>query len=147
VQSLIRQGKCPRLEILEEVNSDNWVEAEKKWIAFYRENSHNLTNFTDGGQGGNTGQRKRAVTYRAMSIRLPDNLMFWLEREAKGNNISTNSYIIKILDQIRTTHQLFYRTDSTQLCNNRHHWNNPNPATSEPCNCGAFVFGEVVCKP
>lgn len=50
IQSLMRQGKRPHIQILEEV-TDNWVEREQWWIAEMRRRGARLTNLTDGGEG------------------------------------------------------------------------------------------------
>lgn len=39
----------PTMQILEVVPEDQWREAERKWIAFYREQGANLTNISPGG--------------------------------------------------------------------------------------------------
>lgn len=83
---------------------------------------------------------------KQMSIRLPDDLMDWLNIEAKLNFRSKNLHVVKLLEQARNIPQVTdtYITGSTQLCNVKHHWLKPNPDTSEYCNCGHYVYGEVV---
>lgn len=76
---------------------------------------------------------------RQMSIRLPDAMMDWLEDEASRNKRSVNKQIEYLIEDLM--HGKF--TGKTLECVGRHYWQNPNPATSEPCNCGVFVFGEV----
>lgn len=51
IQSLLRQGKAPVLQILEEVTGDNWVERECWWISEMKRQRAGLTNLTDGGEG------------------------------------------------------------------------------------------------
>lgn len=51
VQSVIKRGLKPIIELVEECTEDNWVEREKHWIAYYRER-FDLTNVLDGGEGG-----------------------------------------------------------------------------------------------
>ena len=56
LKSLLDKGLKPLLEIIEEVNENNWCEREIYWIAFYRERV-DLTNHLDGGEGGVTNGR------------------------------------------------------------------------------------------
>lgn len=49
----IREDKEFFIDILEEVNQDNWIERERYWIAHIKENRYRLTNMTDGGDGNN----------------------------------------------------------------------------------------------
>lgn len=54
LRELTREGLMPRMEILDSVESDRVDQSEREWIAFFRKTS-NLTNMTDGGEGGDTG--------------------------------------------------------------------------------------------
>ncbi len=48
-------GVDPKVTILETLESDaNWIVSEKKWIKHFKEQGNNLTNLTDGGEGGTT---------------------------------------------------------------------------------------------
>jgi hypothetical protein len=50
--SLVASGKYPKVEVLEVVRpGDDWGEAEKQWIEFFRIAGARLTNHTDGGEG------------------------------------------------------------------------------------------------
>lgn len=49
VRYLKTKGLRPVLKILEEVREEEWEEAERRWISYYRENGCSLTNLTDGG--------------------------------------------------------------------------------------------------
>ena len=53
VQSVLKRGLRPIIELVEECTEENWVEREKYWIAYYRER-FDLTNVLDGGEGGAT---------------------------------------------------------------------------------------------
>ena len=48
IKSLLKIGKEPKIEIIEECSGDNWSDREKYWISFYG----NLTNLTEGGEDG-----------------------------------------------------------------------------------------------
>jgi predicted GIY-YIG superfamily endonuclease len=52
IQSLQKQGKNPKLVILEEVPVEQWQEAERRWVAHYQEKGARLTNIHPGGWGG-----------------------------------------------------------------------------------------------
>lgn len=76
---------------------------------------------------------------KQMSIRLPDDMMDWLEDEATRNKRSVNKQIEYLIEDLM--HGKF--TGKNIPCTDRHYFASNNPATSETCNCGAFVFGEV----
>jgi hypothetical protein len=51
IRQLLNEGLKPDLLILEEVKENEWEQAEKKWIVYYRdENGKDLTNTAEGGQ-------------------------------------------------------------------------------------------------
>lgn len=56
IQLLLRQGLKPIMECLEVVPGDG-CEAERKWIAKFREMGHDLVNGNDGGTGVFVGQK------------------------------------------------------------------------------------------
>jgi len=51
VLSLLSIGLRPELEVIETGTGDGWAEAERRWIATYRERNANLLNRSDGGEG------------------------------------------------------------------------------------------------
>lgn len=53
IQSLIKKGEHPIIEVIEECSEDNWQEREIYWIQEYRK-LHDLTNLLNGGEGGAT---------------------------------------------------------------------------------------------
>lgn len=57
-------GKLPVLKILEKINKNQWEEAEKKWIAYYRQIAgHKLTNIDEGGIGPDmTEETKKKIS-------------------------------------------------------------------------------------
>ena len=52
IKSLQSQGLQPFIHILDEVKTEHWQEAERYWIHSLREAGFDLTNGTDGGDGG-----------------------------------------------------------------------------------------------
>ena len=50
-RSLKKIGLQPQISLIEKVNEDAWIEAEKHWIAFYRGSGNRLCNLSDGGEG------------------------------------------------------------------------------------------------
>lgn len=57
IQSLKRDGLQPKLEIIEEVDVQEWKEREKYWIKYYKENGAKLTNYCAGGEGLSFGNQ------------------------------------------------------------------------------------------
>lgn len=57
LQTLKQKNLIPIMEIIDIVDKNNWGDSEKKWISYYREEGFNLTNLTDGGEGGNFGEK------------------------------------------------------------------------------------------
>jgi len=51
IRSLLLKGESPIVDVIEEVAQGAWVEAEKRWIAYYRDSGAPLTNMTVGGDG------------------------------------------------------------------------------------------------
>lgn len=52
IKSLLKDKKKPEIIILEEVDNDIWEEREKYWIKKYKDSGVDVTNFTNGGEGG-----------------------------------------------------------------------------------------------
>lgn len=53
IKSLLEMGKRPKIEILDQVDEQNWEYWEKYWINQLKIWGFKLTNLTEGGQGGN----------------------------------------------------------------------------------------------
>lgn len=52
IRSLLDEGNCPVMQIIETVPAgQDWETVERKWIAHYRSQGARLTNATDGGDG------------------------------------------------------------------------------------------------
>lgn len=60
INKLILAGKPPELIILEEVDAENWEDAERKWISIYRREG-SLTNISEGGNA--PPERQLEVVY------------------------------------------------------------------------------------
>jgi hypothetical protein len=69
VQSLSSAGVCPVFEELEEVEENEWKEAERFWIASLRFYGFRLVNASDGGDGNNQSPEARAKIAAAMTGR------------------------------------------------------------------------------
>lgn len=80
------------------------------------------------------------------SLQLTDDLDAWLTEQANLNHRSRNKQIEHLLTVARNTiHVPRYATGSNLMCyNGQHYFIKTDPATNEFCNCGVFVFGEVV---
>lgn len=83
---------------------------------------------------------------KTMTIRLSDNLMDWLTSQAGLNHRSKNKHVEYLLNRERKEDEKKrYQTGVSFLCGNgTHNFKAQNPAMNEFCNCGMFVFGEVV---
>lgn len=70
LRKLAADGFKPILAIIEEVDRCHWQEAERKWIAHYREllGEGVLTNTTSGGDGAEKGSKHKPETLKKMSI-------------------------------------------------------------------------------
>lgn len=54
INSILKQGKSPIIECIEETTDPEWPVRERFWIKHFRQNGSNLCNLTDGGES-NTG--------------------------------------------------------------------------------------------
>lgn len=59
IQALLRLGLMPEVVLLEQVAVEDWEQAERWWIAWFRALGAKLVNDTDGGDGGNIGPEAR----------------------------------------------------------------------------------------
>lgn len=60
--------KAPIFDIIDEVNTDNWQEAEKGYIRLFKSIGCNLYNHTIGGEGGNTMQGRKLTLEQCKKI-------------------------------------------------------------------------------
>lgn len=59
LRSIVVAGLSPSVIVVESLNdADDWAAREIFWIAHFRSLGHDMTNFTDGGDGGATFGRK-----------------------------------------------------------------------------------------
>jgi hypothetical protein len=82
---------------------------------------------------------------KSMSIRLPDELMNWLEIQANLNYTTKNKHIQRLLEQVkRDSDKPRYILNHSGMCHNgTHNFRALEPDISEFCNCGMFVLGEL----
>ncbi len=52
LRGIANAGKAPVVRVLDRVSAENWQARERFWIAFFRASGADLTNMTDGGDGG-----------------------------------------------------------------------------------------------
>lgn len=81
-----------------------------------------------------------------MTIHLPDSLMDWLEAQATANRRSKTKQVQIILEQAKSEDEKTRcLVSSTLMCSNgTHRFESSNPAISDFCNCGMFVYGEAI---
>lgn len=69
IKSLISQGLLPKIELLEVVEDNKWIEREIYWIKEFRDKGYRLTNMTDGGDGNNNQQfSEETIRKRSMAV-------------------------------------------------------------------------------
>jgi group I intron endonuclease len=73
INSLVKKGLKPVLNIIEQVDFDKWQEAETKWINHYKGLGCKLCNLTDGGEGlvnpsEETKEKQRANNKRNIAV-------------------------------------------------------------------------------
>jgi group I intron endonuclease len=51
IKLLLSLNVKPKIELIEIVNANNWIQKEIYWINYFRENGYNLTNTSNGGEG------------------------------------------------------------------------------------------------
>lgn len=96
LRSLISEGLCPELIILDKVAKADWVAHECKWIAFYRiKSGTDLTNGTEGGDGaaGLTAEGRRKKIEKMSGVnnpfygkKHPPGLQAKLDAQKRGRN-------------------------------------------------------------
>ena len=78
INLLKTKGLTPTIVLIENVNEDNWIEKEKFYIKLFKENGFNLTNISDGGEGGGSKGYKHSKEWKIkdserMRIRMKNN--------------------------------------------------------------------------
>ncbi len=58
IQSLLKLGLKPEMRVIEETTEQCWQERERFWVEYFRHRGADLTNTTDGGDGGATMRGK-----------------------------------------------------------------------------------------
>ena len=69
IKKLISLNLRPKIEIIETVTEQNWIEREMHWIKFYKDLGCNLTNTTDGGEGTKTYKMPPEATIKGIKTR------------------------------------------------------------------------------
>lgn len=76
LNSIIKRGSKPIIEIIEKVSVDIWQEREIYWIAKFKEDGFDLINLTLGGEGGNgmkhTEESKQSMSKSKKGIKLSE---------------------------------------------------------------------------
>lgn len=88
----IREDKQFFVDILEEVNQDNWQEKERYWIKHIKENGFNLKNMTDGGDGNNnqifSEECQKIKSMKLRGVPRPKDVRERISKSHKGKIIS-----------------------------------------------------------
>ena len=69
IAKLLRLGYSPRIQLVQEVNANNWQEAERYWIRYYRSVGCDLVNATDGGDGTQSLSNESKAKISAANLR------------------------------------------------------------------------------
>lgn len=71
MRSLANQGLKPKIELVDEVSDENWIEEEQFYISYFRFLGFRLTNLTEGGEGvlGYTFKMKPDSIQKAIATR------------------------------------------------------------------------------
>lgn len=82
---------------------------------------------------------------RSKTFRFDDDLMAWLEFEARLNHRSVNKQAEYFLSQLkRENEKQRVNLGSVKMCQNGlHNFKSFSPAMNEFCNCGVFIYGEM----
>jgi hypothetical protein len=80
-----------------------------------------------------------------MTLRLPDDLMDWIGKQASNNHRTQNQQIQHLLEQAKKLDDKpRYILNRAGLCHNgTHNFRDSMPGTGEFCNCGMYVLGEL----
>jgi len=62
IKSLKRKGLKPEIIIIDKVNDNEWVDAEKGYIKLFKSFGANLLNMTEGGEGGVTEETAKKIS-------------------------------------------------------------------------------------
>lgn len=71
IRKILKQGKKPIIELVEEVDERDWKFWEKYWIEQFRQWGFNLTNATEGGESGIISPQCRVACIKANKGRKP----------------------------------------------------------------------------
>lgn len=86
IKGLLNEGLKPKMEVIDEIDSDNWVWLEQYWIAQFKAWGFNLTNMTDGGENPPSWLgRTHSDEYKEVRRKLmtEDNPMWYKTKEEK----------------------------------------------------------------
>ena len=85
------------------------------------------------------------VSMQSMTIRIPDDLMQWVGKQAKSSNRTKNGQIQHILEQYKKTDDKpRYILNHSGLCHNgTHNFKSSEPSTKDFCNCQMYTYGEL----
>lgn len=99
IQSLIKKGIRPLIELIEEVSIENWEEKEIYWIDYYKKINPKLTNHTKGGQGQRVGFKHtpEAIEKIRKASKIPNKGRF--SKENRGNREKAKENCKKIILQ------------------------------------------------
>jgi group I intron endonuclease len=91
LKNLKKNNLKPILEIIDVVDKSNWGELEKKWITHFKEIGSNLTNQTEGGDGGNFGEKiNLLISKKLKGGKFTEHTLKLMSESAKKRKLSDN---------------------------------------------------------
>lgn len=82
IRSLLKEGLKPIMNIIDEVSFEEWEFWEKYYISLYKSFGFNLTNTTEGGEGGNSKNQSKDTIKKRIETRKNNNKP-WISEEQK----------------------------------------------------------------
>lgn len=83
IKGLIKKGKKPIIEIIEECDDATWKIYEKYWISQFKTWGFNLVNATEGGEGGIISDKCRKACIARNKLGFPDRIYPPISEEMK----------------------------------------------------------------
>lgn len=95
VAQLVRRGYRPRIELIQVTDSDHWREAEPYWIGYYRSLGCDLTNGTEGGDGGDTptAEVRARISQKLTGVKMRPDLVAKMSAARMGHSVSDETRV------------------------------------------------------
>lgn len=108
IQSLRKKGLKPTLEVIDQVNLEEWKFWETHYISLYKSWGFNLTNGTSGGEGFTSGSEHHEKAKR-LSAKVKRDRGYWHSEETKNKMRIANTDHLQKLSKDPEVKELNYR--------------------------------------